>query len=112
MPSSLVHENHGVSVGGDHDRDFRQMKVHGVGIAEGQDEAGGLPFLGTYGAKDIDGLRALVARCGRTGSALCPASGDLVLLSDARFVCEPNFYRFIAREGRSDLLQLGGKAPF
>src|SRR6202007_2012543 len=101
-----------MGAGRDMDRDLGEMQVHGVGVAEGQDETGRLAFLRADRPEDIGGLRTLIMRRRRARPSLRPASRDLVFLADPSLVGEPDLYRRTAREGRSDLVQLGGKAPF
>jgi hypothetical protein len=67
------------------------MKVHGVGIAERENEAGSLALLRTYSAEDVCGFGALIVRRGRSRSALRPASRYLVFLPDPRLILKPNF---------------------
>lgn len=88
------------------------MKVHRVGIAKWQDEPCRLSLLGTDCTEDIGGFRALILWRGGACPPFRPSPRDLVLLPDTGLVREPNFYRCTAREGRSDLFQLGGEAPF
>ncbi len=87
------------------------MKVHGLGVAERQNEARSLALLRAYRPEDVGGLGALVMRRGRPRPALRPAPCDLVFLSDPRLVLKPDLYGRAAWEGRFDLVQLGGKAP-
>lgn len=87
------------------------MKVHRVGIAKWQDEPCRLSLLGTDCTEDIGGFRTLVLWRRGACPPFRPSPGDLVLLPDPGLVREPDFYRRAAREGRSDLVQLGGKAP-
>ena len=112
VPTRLIHEQHGVGARSDVPRDFNQVQVHRVGIAEWQDEACCLTFLRADRAEDIGGRGALIMRRRWPRSALCPAPRDLVLLSDPGLVLKPDFYRGVLGEGLSDLVQLGGKAPF
>ncbi len=72
--------------------DFVQMQLHRLGIALGQDQADRLALFRADRAEDVGRGGALVTRRGRTRSAFCPASGDLVLLVDAGLVGEPDFY--------------------
>ena len=92
VPSRLIEKQDGMAPRRDIVGDFIEMQLHRRGIALGQDQADRLAVLGTDRAEDVGRGGALVARRGRTRSAFCPASGDLVLLSDARFVGEPDFY--------------------
>lgn len=63
-------------------------------------------------AEDVGRLRSLVVWRRWSRTSLCPASGNLVLLTDPRFVLPPNFYQPVAWETRFDLCQLGCEAPF
>ena len=101
-----------MSARGNAERYLGQMQRHGFGIAEGQDQPCALAMLGADRAEDIGRLRPLILRCRWPRSAPRPAPRDLVLLADAGFVLEPYLYGRALREGRSDLCQLGGKAPF
>ena len=98
-----------MSVSGDGDRDFRQVKVHGVGVAAGQDEARTDPSGRTDGAEDIGRTGALIL--GRRGprSPFRPAPGDLVLLADPGFVLEPNLYIRVCREAVADFRHSSGE---
>ena len=112
VPSGLIHEQHGVSTRRDVERDLGEVQVHSVGVAERQDQPRCLALLGADRAEDVGGLGALIVRRRGAASALRPSPCDLVLLPDPGLVLKPDFYRRAAREGRSDLVQLGGKAPF
>ena len=94
------------------ERDLGQMQVHGIGIAEGQDQPRRLALLWADRAEDVGGPGALIVRRRGAASALRPSPCDLVLLPNPGLVLEPNLYRCAARERRSDLVQLGGEAPF
>jgi hypothetical protein len=82
------------------------MGVHRLGIAPGQDEANGLALLRTDGAEDIGPFGALIVRRAGPCSALGPAARDLVLLTDARFVLEPEFDVYARFQALADLLDL------
>jgi len=62
--------------------------------------------------EDVGPLGALVVRRRRTGAAQRPATGDLVLLADARFVLPPDLYLDTGREARLDPSQLGRETFF
>ena len=51
-----------------------------------------LPSSGQMAPKILGGSGGLVVRRRGLGSALGPAPGDLVLLTDPSFVAEPDFY--------------------
>ena len=72
--------------------DFVQMQLHRLDVAPGQDQADGLALLRANRAKDIGRGRAQVARRRGRVPRLGPTPCDLVLLSDARLVGEPDFY--------------------
>ncbi len=107
MPAGLVQNEHGMGVGGDIGGDFLQMCGHGVGIAPGHDQPGGLALLRANRAEDVGPFGALVVRRARTRAAPRPAAGDLVLLADARLVLPPHFYRDAGWQARFDPCQLG-----
>jgi len=112
VPASLIHQHDRVGTRRDGERYLREMKRHGFGIAEWQDQTSTLAKLGADRAKDIGRFRPLVLRRRWPCSAPCPAARDLVFLADARFVLEPYLYGCCARESCFDLCQRGGKAPF
>src|SRR4029450_1227115 len=90
--------------------DFRQVQVHGLGVAGRQDQGGALALVWADRAEVVGGSGALVTRRDGTGTALGPPSRDLVLLANASFVGEPDFYclvveRFFSR----DCLQTRGE---
>ena len=51
VPAGLVDHQHGMGAGRDMPGDFRQMQVHRVGVAFGQDERGALAVLGQIAPK-------------------------------------------------------------
>src|ERR1700693_1176197 len=72
--------------------DFRQMQVHRVGIAEGQDQSRALALFRADGSEDVGRDGTLVPRSAWASAALGPPAGDLVLLADTSLVLEPDFY--------------------
>jgi hypothetical protein len=72
--------------------DFRQMKVHRLGIAGRQDQGCALALLRTDGTEDVGRGGPLITGRTRARTALRPPSGDLVLLANARLIREPDFY--------------------
>ena len=89
MPTRLIEQQDGVASRRDLLGDFIEMQLHRLGVALGQDQADRLAF---FRADDVGRGGALVARRRGPRSTLGPAAGDLVLLSDAGFVGEPDFY--------------------
>ncbi len=110
MPSCLIEHNNRVGAGIDFSADQRQMLVHRVSVGIWHDQPGALALCGTDRAEDIGGFRPLVL--GRRGARAAPrpASGDLVLLADARFILPPQLDLYARVEARPDLRQLGGEA--
>ena len=103
MPSGLIDEKDGMGSRCDGVGDFGQMQVHRLGIAGGQDQGGSLSLLRADGSEDVGRGGALIPRSARASAALSPPAGDLVLLTNARFIREPNLYfpdidRFFARD--------------
>jgi hypothetical protein len=94
MPGCLIDEQDGVRFGSDIPGDFLQVEVHGERVALGQDEPGALALLGTDRAKDVGRGGSLIVRRMGTRSFLSPTVRDLVFLSDASLVLEPDFYSF------------------
>src|SRR5258708_2105795 len=92
MPSGLIDEKDGVGCWCDRLGDFREVQVHGFGIAEGQDQSRALSLLRADGSEGVGRGGALIPRSARASAALGPPVGDLVLLADTSFVLEPNFY--------------------
>ena len=85
------------------------MPLHGLGVAAGQNEGRADAALGTDGAENIGGGRALILGRAGSGPAWRPAPRDLVFLTDPRFILPPEFYVGIGREAFADLFQFGGK---
>src|SRR5271157_742796 len=112
MPSGFVEHEDGVATRRNVLGDFIEMQLHRLDVAPGQDQADRLALLRADRAEDVGRGGALVARGRGPRSPLGPAPGDLVLLSDARFVGEPDLYgaginAFFAR----DFLQAGWEIP-
>ena len=84
-------------------RDLLEMQLHRLSVAKWENETGRLAERGTNGAEDIGRGGALILQGKRSRAAFCPASRDLVLLTDAGFVLEPEFEWFAV--GRRDRRQ-------
>ena len=91
VPTGLIENQHGVGAGLDSLRDFPKMRLHGMGIAVRHDQSGALALRRANGAEYVDPLGTLVVRRSGPRPAPCPAAGDLVLLTDAGLVLEPDF---------------------
>ena len=103
MPPGPIHEQNCVSAGLDGNRDLLEVQRHRLGVAGRENETGGLAECGTDGAEDIDRGGSLILQGKRSRAARRPASRDLVLLTDAGFVLEPEFKWLAA--GRGDRRQ-------
>ena len=96
MPSGLIEDENGMRAGSNRKRDLFQMESHGLGVARGKNETGAFSLYRADGAEDVGRVRPLVVRRRRPCPALGPSAGDLVLLTDASLVLEPNLYWFAA----------------
>ena len=92
MPAGLIDQEDGVGARRDGRGDLGEVQVHRLGVAGGQDQGCALAVLRADRAEDVGRGGALVTRRARTGAALGPTAGDLVLLADAGLVGEPDFY--------------------
>ena len=101
MPPGLIHEQNGVGFWLYFTRDLLEMQLHRLGVAGRQDETGRLAERGADGAEDIGRGGSLILQGKWPRSACGPAPRDLVLLTDAGFVLEPQFERFAG--GRRDI---------
>ena len=73
-------------------RDLGQVQGHRLGVATGQDERCTFAVVRAYGSEDVGRGGALIPRSAWASTALGPPAGDLVLLTNARFIREPNLY--------------------
>ncbi len=112
MPPGLIHEHYGMGARRDSSSDFGQMQVHRVGIAQRQDKPCTLAQCRTDRSKDVGRYGALIMRRRWACPALGPPARDLVFLTYARLILEPDFYRSALREACANLCQFGCKAPF
>jgi hypothetical protein len=103
VPTGLIHKQHGVGSWLHGKRDLLEMQLHGLGVAKWQDETGRLAECGTDSAEDIGRGGSLIFQGERSRSAFGPAARDLVLLTDAGFVLEPQLERLAG--GRRDIGQ-------
>ena len=90
--------------------DLGKVQVHRLGVASWHDEGRSLAVLRADCAENVGRGGALIVRRRGPCAAFRPTSCDLVLLADARFIGEPDFYRgridaLLAR----DLVQACGK---
>ena len=92
VPPGLVEDHDGMDAGSDHRADLAEMRLHGLGVAEGHDEACALALGRADRPEEIGPGGALVVGRPRPRAALRPAAGDLVLLPDPRLVLKPQLY--------------------
>lgn len=95
--------------GCDHRADLGKVGCHRFAVAAWHDQPRALAGLWTDRAEDVGRLGALVVGRGWPRSALRPTAGDLILLTDPRFILEPQLYFGAGRERPADLVQAGGK---
>ncbi len=84
--------------------DFVEMKLHGLAVAEGQNQCRAGSELRAHGTEQVGRLRALVVSGPRPRSPSSPAIGELVLLPHPYLVLEPHFYRRVRRKAAADFL--------
>jgi hypothetical protein len=110
VPSGLIDQEYGVGAGRDDLGDLRQMQVHRFGIAGRQYQGSALAVFWADRTEDVGGGGALVAGSAWAGATFRPAAGNLVLLTYASLVCEPDFYRVaVERLLARDFVQARGK---
>src|ERR1700735_2351614 len=88
MPSRLIDEEDGVGSWCDCLGDFREVQVHRLGIAGGQDQSHALALFRADGAEDIGRCGPLIPRSARASAALRPPAGDLVLAAVTSLVLD------------------------
>jgi len=92
VPASLVDQEHGMNPWRDRLGDLEEMQVHCFGVASRQDQGRALALLRAHGTEDVGRSGALIVWGRGPCAALGPAPRDLVLLADAGFIGEPDFY--------------------
>ncbi len=93
MPTGAVADEQGVAAGRDFAADFLEMLVHRFGVGLGHDHSRPDGAFRTYGSKYVGRDVAVVAHHQRARADLRPDIGVASLLTDPRFVLEPDFYR-------------------
>jgi hypothetical protein len=108
--TGAVEDEYGVGAGSDPTADLGEMQGHGFGIGGWQDKRGGDAAPRTDGAEDVSPFVALIAWRAGPRSALSPDAGQPPMLTDARFVLEPDFDRLVLgavgelrRDGRGEV---------
>ena len=86
MPAGLIEDEDGVSACGHSCCDLIEMKLHGFGVAEGQNEGSTGSVFGANRSEQIGRLGALIVSGLGTRALPGPPACDFVLLADACFV--------------------------
>ena len=110
-PPGLIHEHDGKGTGATV-RDFYKMQVHRVSIAGRQDKRCALAQGRADRSKDVGRCGSLIMWCRWTCPALCPPTRDLVFLTYAGLVLEPDFHCGALRKASASFCQFGCKPPF
>lgn len=90
MPAGLIQDQYRVGAGGHPCGDLIEMKLHGLGVAERQNEGSAGSVFGTDRAEQIGRLGALIMRGAGTRALPGPAISEFVLLTDPHLVLEPD----------------------
>ena len=90
MPAGLIQEENGVGARGDLGGDLVEMKLHGFGVAEREDEGRASSTFGADRTEQIGRLGALIMDGSGARARPGPAIGELVFLADAHLVVEPD----------------------
>ena len=109
MPAGLIENEDRVSAGGYSCSDLVEMKLHGFGVAERENEGSAGSVFGADRTEQIGRLGALIMNGSGTRARSGPAIGELVLLADPHLVLEPNLYRCARRELGTDFRHAYGK---
>ena len=109
MPAGLIEDEDRVGAGGYPCGDLIEMKLHGFGVAEGQNEGSAGSVFGAHRTEQIGRLGALIMRGSGTRALPGPAISELVLLADPHLVLEPDLYRCARRELGADFRHAVGK---
>src|SRR6516162_1700543 len=102
MPAGLIEEENSVSAPSDFGCDLIEVKLHSFGVASRQHEGGAGSAVGADRTEQIGRLGPLIV--GGTGARAFhgPAVGQLVLLTHPHLILEPDFYRCVGCELRTD----------
>ena len=109
MPAGLIEDKDCVRAGGYSCSDLIEMKLHGFGVAEGENEGSAGSVFGADRTEQIGRLGALIMSGSGTRALPGPTIGELVLLADPHLVLEPDLYRCARRELGADFRHAYGK---
>ena len=93
VPTGAIEDENGVRAGGDVGGDFVDVELHRLGVGEGERQGRAFAVSGADRAEQIGIFVVLVGRLPGPRSAPRPLAHEAVLLTDARFVLEPDFDR-------------------
>ena len=102
VPAGLIEDEDRVSTCGHSCSDLIEMKLHGFGVAEREDESSAGSVFGTYRTEQVGRLGALIVSGSGTRALPGPAIGEFVLLVNPHLVLEPDLYRCARRELGAD----------
>ena len=92
VPASLIEDEDCVSASGDPCGDLVEMKLHGFGVAERENEGSAGSAFGADRTEQIGRLGALIMSGSGARARPGPAIGELVLLADPCLVLPPELY--------------------
>ena len=105
VPTGAVEQQRGVGPLSDLAGDFLKMKLHGLGVGEGQRKRGPNAAGRANGAEEIRALVALIGGLARPRSSPGPLTHEAVLLADAGFVLKPD----LDRRRRRQAVEMGAQ---
>ena len=109
MPSGLIENDDRMGTSGYPCGDLIEVKLHGFGVAERQNQGSAGSVFGTDRTEQIGRLGALIMRGPGTRALPGPTVGKLVLLTDPHLVLKPDLYRCTRRELGTDFRHAVGK---
>jgi hypothetical protein len=109
MPAGLIENDDRVGTGGYCCGDLVEVKLHGFGVAERQNQGSTGSMFGTDRTEQIGRLGSLIMHGSGTRALPGPAISELVLLADPHLVLKPDFYRCTRRKLGTDFRHAVGK---
>jgi len=107
VPPGLIEYDDSVGARGDVAGYLLQVQAHGLAVAIGHDQPGGLAFCRADRAKDPRRCAALVLGCRWARAPLRPTPGQFGLLADPGLVLPPQLYGRAFGQALTDLRQTG-----
>ena len=109
MPAGLIENDDRMGTGGYSCGDLIEVKLHGFGVAERQNQGSAGSVFGADRTEQIGRLGSLIMRGSGTRALPGPAISELVLLADPHLVLEPDLYRCTRRKLGADFCHAVGK---